>query len=300
LDILVVADYPGWAFDHIAKDLAALDLDGIRLRVNYYANITAADQYEADLLYPLSVSIAQRLYKMGIPLKKMATGITSLVQYEQSLASGNLPYGFLRFIRQLRGINTYSDEIVRLFGPYFPVHKTRVGIDVDLFKPRSGNRPDAAFRAGWVGRIDDQARRDLKGYDLVLSALPGLKAELDIRTFKEQYVPRAQMIDYYQNLDCLICSSRTESIPFPVLEAAACGVPVISTEVGIVPELIQNGHNGIIIPRTANAIRKEVIRLMTHPDERRAMGQNARNTVVGAWSWEVCRKEWEVFFKSLQ
>ncbi|MFC4807985.1 glycosyltransferase family 4 protein [Paenibacillus sp. GCM10023250] len=298
MNILLVADYPGWAFDHIAQDLSAQDIDGIQFEINYYSNVTAADQARFDLIYPMTVSIAQRLHKIGIPLEKMATGITSLVPYEAQLASGRLPGEFLRLLRMMRGVNTYSNEIVRLFKPYFPLRKTRVGIDTALFKPAPVSRA-GSFRAGWVGRIDIPARRELKGYDLVRSALHGLKLELEIRTFKERYVPREQMIGYYQRLDCLICSSRTESIPFPVLEAAACGVPVISTPVGIVPELIRSGQNGIIIPRTANAIRKEVLQFMANPGERQKLGRNARDTVVKQWSWDVCKRDWEAFFKSL-
>ncbi|QHT62173.1 glycosyltransferase family 4 protein [Paenibacillus lycopersici] len=298
MKILMVADHPGWAFDHIANDLSALDIEGILFETNYYDKVTPADQARFDLIYPMSVSIAERLYKAGIPLERMATGITSLVPYEPYLANKSLPRGFMQFIRRLRGVNTYSDEIVRLFNPYFPLYKTRVGIDTARFKPASGSR-DSLFRVGWVGRIDLPARRELKGYDMVRSALSGLRVDLDIRTFKEHYVPREQMIEYYQGLDCLICSSRTESIPFPVLEAASCGVPIISTEVGIVPELIRNKHNGIIIPRTANAIRKEVMKLMMEPGECRKMGENARNTIVDQWSWNICKRDWEGFFKSL-
>ncbi|ANS76817.1 hypothetical protein AWM70_21355 [Paenibacillus yonginensis] len=298
MKILLVADYPGWAFDHIAKDLSALRLNGIQFEIDYYSNVTAAHTAKYDLIYPMAVSIAQRLHQAGIPLEKMATGISSLVPYESYLASGRFPGELLRFIRSMRGVNTYSEEIIRLFKPYLPVRRTRVGIDTALFKP-AASRKNNSFRVGWVGRIDLPSRRELKGYDLVRSALQGLKVELDIRTYKEQYVPREQMIGYYQRLDCLICSSRTESIPFPVLEAASCGVPIISTQVGIVPELIRNKVNGIIIPRTANAIRKEVMKLMSYPSECEKLGRNVRNTVVHQWSWDVCKREWEAFFKSL-
>ncbi|MDO7907631.1 glycosyltransferase family 4 protein [Paenibacillus sp. JX-17] len=299
MKILLVADHPGWALDHIARDLSALDLNGITLTTDYYSNVTAADQADYDLIYPMGLSIAKRLYQTGIPLENMATAITSLVPYESHLASGTMPVGFMQFIRRLRGVNTYSDEIVRLFKPHFPLIKTRVGIDTAQFKP-AADQQKRLFRVGWVGRIDLPDRRELKGYDLVRSALKGLNAELDIRTFKEQYVSRDQMIGYYQQLDCLICSSRTESIPFPVLEAAACGIPVISTQVGIVPELIRHKQNGILIPRTANAIRKEVMQLMTNPEERQRLGHNARDAIVELWSWDVCKQEWESFFKSMQ
>ncbi|MFC4807986.1 glycosyltransferase family 4 protein [Paenibacillus sp. GCM10023250] len=299
MNILLVADYPGWAFDHRAQDLSALNLEGIHFEIGYVSNVTAADQDRYDLTYPMTVSIAQRLHRIGIPLQNMATGITSLIPYETHLASGHFPSEFIRFIQQLRGVNTCSQEIVRRFKPYFPLHRTRTGIDTARFKPAPVSQA-GSFRAGWVGRIDLPARRELKGYDLVRSALRGLPLELEIRTFKEHYVPREQMIGYYQRLDCLICSSRTESIPLPVLEAAACGVPVIATPVGIIPELIRNRQNGIIIPRTANAIRKEVMHFMMDPGQRQMMGRNARDTVVKHWSWDVCKRDWEVFFKSLR
>ncbi|MGM1048172.1 MAG: glycosyltransferase family 4 protein [Bacillota bacterium] len=301
MKILLVPDHLGWAFDNRAKDLLALKRNGIRFYLKYQSEVKASDQNKYDLIYPLSLSIARKLNKTGIPFNKMATGITSIRVYEkQMIDKNNFKPEFLKLIKELRGINAWSDEIVQTFKPHTPIYKTRIGIDTDLFKPGKRRKKESdVFTVGWVGRIDEVAHRELKGYDIVLQALKGLNVKLDIRTFKEHYVPRAKMVEFYQGLDCFICSSRSEGLPNPVLEAAACGVPIITTKVGIIPELIQNKKNGIIIPRTPEAIRKQVKYLIQHPVERQKLGVKIRETILGSWTWDICKKDWEAFFKSV-
>jgi Glycosyltransferase len=75
-----------------------------------------------------------------------------------------------------------------------------------------------------------------------------------------------EMVPFYQGLDAYICASRTEGGPHPILEASACAVPVISTRVGVAPELISDEVNGILIERTMPAIREAVIRLRDRQD----------------------------------
>lgn len=107
------------------------------------------------------------------------------------------------------------------------------------------------------------------------------------------------MVKFYQGLNCFICSSESEHIPLPVLEAAACGVPIISTNVGIVPELIKSYENGIIIQRNPSAIREALQYLMANPKKQKSMGQSIRNTILEQWTWSVCWKEWEEFFMTI-
>nr|WP_281067886.1 glycosyltransferase family 4 protein [Cohnella thailandensis] len=165
---------------------------------------------------------------------------------------------------------------------------------------RSGSSPgNKTFTVGWVGRIDKPEYRELKGYDIALSALKGLDAKLKIRTYKENYVPRHKMVSFYQGLDCFLCTSRSEHIPLPILEAASCGVPIITTKVGIVPELIRHKENGLIVSRTPDAVKKAVQHLKENEKERRAMGRSVRKTIVNHWTWESCKADWEAFFKSM-
>ncbi|GBF78196.1 hypothetical protein PA598K_06807 [Paenibacillus sp. 598K] len=301
MKILLVPDSPGWAFDNRAKDLLTLRWNGIYLNKKYQPQVHADDQKRYDLIYPMSLSIARRLHRAGIPLHKMATGITSLRIFEKKkLSGGGFDAEFLSFIRQLRGINAWSDEIVNSFKPYCSIAKTRIGIREDRFRPALRRRAGGMFTVGWAGRMEDAKSRELKGYDIVVEALKGLCVKFEIRSFKDNYVPRTQMASFYQGLDCFICSSRSEGLPNPVLEAAACGVPIITTRVGIVPELIKHGSNGLIAERQAEAIRNQVKWLMRHPDQCVMLGQAIRQTIERHWTWEICKKEWETFFLSLR
>ncbi|GBF78195.1 hypothetical protein PA598K_06806 [Paenibacillus sp. 598K] len=302
MKVLLVPTTPGWAFDNRARDLMTARMRSVRCEIKYMADVRSADQDHYDLIYPMTLDGARLLHeRQGIALEKMAAGVTSLRSLEQHLlGERRFSPAFLRYIRQLKGINCMSNEILRLFAGQSRIIKTRVGIDTELFRPRERRGVVGGFRVGWVGRIDKPVYRQHKGYDQVLKALNGLGVELDIRTYKEHYVPRKEMVSFYQGLDCYICSSRSEGLPNPVLEAAACGVPIISTNVGIVPELIRHRHNGLIVSGSADSIREAVCFLMNEPDERRRYAQRIRQTIESKWTWAHCARDWETFFRIIQ
>lgn len=80
--------------------------------------------------------------------------------------------------------------------------------------------------------------------------------------------------------DCLLLPTYTESVPTSVMEAFACGIPAITTDVGGCPEIVEEGKTGYLIPvRDTIALKDAVIRMYHNPWERRAMGQQARITV---------------------
>ena len=77
--------------------------------------------------------------------------------------------------------------------------------------------------------------------------------------------------------DCLLLPSYTEGFPSVIMEAFACGKPVIATSVGGCPELVEPGKTGILIPVCdVTALHEAVVWMGTHPDERCRMGEVAR------------------------
>ncbi|RSL28965.1 glycosyltransferase [Salibacterium salarium] len=300
MKVLLVPANPRWAFDNRAKDLTSLTFERVNFSMKYAKEVSLTDVNRYDVIYPMSPTIARRLNKTGIPYHKMATGITSVRLYENQLIGGKkFKDSFLHHIKSYRGINAWSNGIIDTFKPHCDIYKTRIGINHKLFKPGT-KKNNKKFTVGWVGRIDKKNYRELKGYDIVLQALKGLNVDLEIRTFTENYVPREKMVGFYQGLDCFICSSKTEGLPNPVLEAASCGVPIISTNVGFVPEIIQHDVNGYIVPRTSAAISKAVRQLMNNPAKRTTFSKNIRRTVVKHWTWGNCKTDWENFFLSIK
>lgn len=87
-------------------------------------------------------------------------------------------------------------------------------------------------------------------------------------------------------LDVLVQPSLTESFGLVVAEALACGVPVVATDVGGLPEIVQEGVNGFMVePRNPEAIAEKVIWLLDHKEEARQMGERGR---------EICRQKFDI------
>jgi glycosyltransferase involved in cell wall biosynthesis len=78
---------------------------------------------------------------------------------------------------------------------------------------------------------------------------------------------------YLRALDLLVLSSAWEALPLSVLEAMSCGLPVVATRVGGVPEAIADGVSGRLVPsRDAEALADALGDLLRSPERRAAMG----------------------------
>ena len=68
-----------------------------------------------------------------------------------------------------------------------------------------------------------------------------------------------------------------ECAPMTIVEALACGLPVIASNLGSIPEFVQHGHNGLLFETgDAQDLARQVRWAFDHPDELRAMRANAR------------------------
>ena len=109
------------------------------------------------------------------------------------------------------------------------------GVDLDRFRPL--DRETARERVGWdtdrpVVLFPYDASRPEKGYDRAERVVERADADVELRTVTG--VPHEEMPDYMNASDALLVTSRRESGPMVVKEAAACNVPVVSTDVGFV------------------------------------------------------------------
>lgn len=75
----------------------------------------------------------------------------------------------------------------------------------------------------------------------------------------------------------LTSDNIVETLPMTLIEAAACGVPAISTDVGAVRDIVLDGETGFVVPTDDEPLLAErILYLLQHPAERHAMGQRAR------------------------
>jgi N-acetyl-alpha-D-glucosaminyl L-malate synthase BshA len=99
-----------------------------------------------------------------------------------------------------------------------------------------------------------------------------LQVERDVR-----FLGRLDTIaDLFQTSDLFLLPSQTESFGLAALEAMACGAPVVSTRVGGVPEMIEDGVTGILeSPGAVEAMARRAIDLLRDPAGHRAMAEAA-------------------------
>ncbi len=81
-------------------------------------------------------------------------------------------------------------------------------------------------------------------------------------------------------LDVFVLSSQTEGVPLVLLEAMACGVPCISTDVGGIAELVDAGGGRIVPPKDTEALAAEIAGFVQAPDLRGEVGARARDATV--------------------
>ncbi|AKB33061.1 Glycosyltransferase [Methanosarcina siciliae HI350] len=101
-------------------------------------------------------------------------------------------------------------------------------------------------------------------------------------------VNRKTIINLYQNATIFAFPSYYEGLPGSLLEAMACQLPIVATEVPGNIELIEHNRNGILIPpKNASAISKAILELLDDPDKREKLGNNARKTIEDKFTWNA-------------
>lgn len=185
------------------------------------------------------------------------------------------------------------------------------GIDLELFKMENLNKfnklkGNDKIKIGWTGnsKFTDEMDDDLKGLNKVI--MPAIK-ELNQEGYNIEFfvadrnikmIPHNEMPKYYNNLDIYLCASRSEGTPGTVLEAMACGIPVISTNVGIVPEVFGNEQKEFIIERTKEDL-KDKIKKMIEKEELLNILSKENLQQVQKLSWKKQAKLYKEFFEKI-
>ena len=111
---------------------------------------------------------------------------------------------------------------------------------------------------------------------------------------------RADVADILRASDVFVLSSRWEGNPMSVMEAMAAGLPVVSTAVGGVPELVRAGVTGLLVPsEDAGALAQAMQALVDDPVRRQAMGAAARQHAVAHFDIRHTVRGYKQLYESL-
>jgi len=205
-----------------------------------------------------------------------------------------------------------------------------LGVDRKLFHSgynqtfRKNYKLDKKIILGWTGRMNLSQSKNLpmllKAFKIVKNEVPNVVLAFNGPDFhklspviKENSLkigedviyngctPRPELPTFYSSIDIYVCSSLSEGFGLSVVEAEACGKPVVCFEAGSLPEVVKDKKTGIVVKgENEEAFSDAIIELLTNKEKRERYGKKAEK-----WSkffdWEKTAKEHiEVYNKLIE
>ena len=268
------------------------------------------------------------LAMMGIPAGPAAWVLrkTAGTPYIVSLRGGDVPghlsgmlAGIHRFTapfirriwRDAAAVVANSDglaELAKAHAPWLEVSVIRNGVDSRLFTPRSAISFSSPPQLLYTGRLNEG-----KNIDVLLSSLAELRqlpwhlhlaGDGPLRPALEASLPRLGLVDrvsfhgwlsrtavpeMYRQADIFVFPSSGEGTSNSLLEAMACGLPIVTHAVRGCIELVEDGVNGYAVPENNPAALTTALRtLIENRKLRAAMGEASRVRIDSLFSWADC------------
>ncbi len=139
-----------------------------------------------------------------------------------------------------------------------------------------------------------QARLTIAGMGPELSRLQTLVAELALQNSVRfaGRIANEDIPDLYASADCLLNPSTVDNMPISILEAFASGVPVVSTCAGGIPDLVEQGVSGLLVPvGDPQAMAREALQVLQNAGLAMALRQ-AGLAQAGRYAWPQVRRQW--------
>jgi glycosyltransferase involved in cell wall biosynthesis len=211
-------------------------------------------------------------------------------------------------LRLASGVSVGSHYLLRLAQRH--VHNSRLrlaplGVDLDLFSPglrRARASAPRVIHVGTLTPVKDQATL-LRAFRLVHDRVSGVSLDIvgdgPLRTQLERLahelsvsdavhfrgdVDHAALPDLYRNGRAFVLSSRHEAQGMVVVEAAACGTPVVGTRVGVIPELAFSA-DGVAPVGAVEALATGLVAALETSDQR---GEHALDIARGQFALSTC------------
>ena len=135
--------------------------------------------------------------------------------------------------------------------------------------------------------------------------LERVRASRDGVVWIERMLQRQEVIQLLSHAAVFVCPSVYEPLGIVNLEAMACETPVVATAVGGIPEVVDDGTTGLLVPldpdpdRFARDLAERINRLLADPEAARRMGEAGRRRAVGEFGWRAIAEQVAALYRRL-
>ncbi|WP_246072434.1 glycosyltransferase family 4 protein [Catenovulum sediminis] len=286
------------------------------------------DLIDGHYFYPDGVAIAKAASELNIPFTCTARGtdINLIPKMEKPRALIQQVFGQAAHLMAV--CSALKDEMQRLGAAEEKTTVLRNGVDLKLFKP-STEMQQAQLKQQLKQQLEQQLKQQLigdkklllsvgwlierKGHYLVIEAMrslenchlmiagdgpdkKALEKQVDKLNLKDKVtflgaLPQSALADYYRAADALVLASSREGWANVLLEAMACGTPVVAANIWGTPEVVAAEEAGVLVDREAKSIAQGIEKVLqksyTRADTRAYAEQ---------FSWlETSNRQYQIF-----
>lgn len=240
------------------------------------------------------------------------------------------------FLNKVSKIITVSENNAKLLKKLYPNHKKKInvihnGIDLEWWHSQLLRFPhqerkeikENIFQAreDSLILITIAALHERKGLKYLIEAMPDITAKypniklvilgegpeenelkklvesLKLANHIEFLGRRKETPKFLKSSDIFVLPSRREAFGMVNLEAMVTSLPVIATKVGGIPEIIENGKNGLLVePENTSALSGAILKFIKDPELRKKIGEAGYRTVVEKFDAEKMAQEYEKIY----
>jgi len=255
----------------------------------------------------LTAVLAKRIY--GKPLIVRCgylwsehAGARDGARWKQVVAKGVEAIAFREADQIIVSTSRHRDKIVQ----QYKISPTKIllipnYVDIDLMK-QNPEAPVVPGRIGFVGRLEPQknleallravARLDPPAHLVLIGEgserpkLERLAREIGCRVHFVGAVPHEQLPAILNRCQVFVLPSLYEGMPKALIEAMACGLPIVATDIPGNREIVEHGKTGLLCDTSAESIQSALALVLGNPELRRELGENAARVARKTYSLE--------------
>lgn len=245
--------------------------------------------------------------------------LTARIHARKSAALGQLRPETTKIVAPSRWM-TAQAQVSTLLRGFDPICIPN-GLDTEVFQPR--NRKEARIRFGLpedakvVMLVAHYLTAHRKGFDLLTAALDGLSAKSSVvlasagvmdrpAPFSQLHVPLGEigseeLMSYALSAaDLFVCPTRADNLPNVVLEAMACGTPIVGFDVGGVGDMVRTGETGILVkPEDVTGLRHAIESILSDGELNNRLSRNCRQAACDEFGLEIQARRYLALYEEL-